>query len=373
MQSDHLDEQDNTVGTCWTVGTYNVLHPVYAVKYKERPGIDSEERSNWSIRAEAIAAYMLEAWLDIYLLQEVGQSQLRDLMRSLSEHYEMTFFVHPSRQARDGTAVLTRRCSLEVIGRQAVPLPDARNRSYMSATCVFARDRCSSLLLAILSAHLYDKSYDPEGTIVKFLQQYQSEQDRPMGRCDVVIWGGDCNRVYPASGQGPPGFQHVPGGPRTHGSRQIDWIFFSSDILGSRGETTPEQFITSSQQVLSSSGNTASDHTAEAVLLSYTGVLPAKVVAKGWSRSICTSCPRLANGKVFPTCCQSCPGGHTAQCGKRNRCQNDCGRLLNAPYSSCCQCCPDRHTEQCDLRQANLNSISPLRESVAVKVIDRRS
>ena len=353
MQSNRIDEQAQDVGTTWTVGTYNVLHPAYALKHKVTPGLDSEGCSNWSIRANAIATYIMEAQLDIYLLQEVGWNELPNLMCSLSCDYIMTFYGHPSRS--DGTAVLTQRRRLEVVARQAVPLPHASKQAHMCATCVFARDLRSHLLLAIVSAHLDPNCEEHEGTIVKFLEQCHREQD-----CHATILGGDFNQVYSASGQGPPGFQHVPGGQGTFKDRQIDWIIFSSDLLGLRGDPTPEKFIASSQQVLSSSGHMASDHTAEAVALSYTGVLLANASAEGWAGSGCEGCGRLASGGVLHICCDSCPDGHTDQCDQRSRCRHGCGRFLNAPYRSCCMRCPGRHTEQCEWRQDNLRRTASL-------------
>ena len=73
------------------------------------------------------------------------------------------------------------------------------------------------------------------------------------------------------------------------------------------------------------------------------------------SSSVCANCPRLAASPALSTCCQSCPADHTAQCRERNRCQNRCGRLLNAPHRTCCQACPTRHTRQCRSRQFELS------------------
>ena len=345
MQSDHIVEQEGNVVITCTVGTYNVLHPDYAVRHNVVQGLNRQGRSNWSLRAKAITTYILEAQLDIYLLQEVGKSELSDLKQSLYEHYEMTFFGHPGR--RDGTAVLTRRCCLEVVGKQALPLPNANKHDYMCATCVFARDLCSRLLLAIVSAHL-DSSCDHESIVVKFLQHCHRKQD-----CHAIILGGDFNKDYLCSGQGPPGFQYVPGGQGTYRGRQIDWIFFSCEMLGFRGgNSISEKFIASSRKRLSSSGNEASDHTADAVVLSYPVVLLATAGVKGWSGSVCKDCIRLANGEDFHTCCHLCSGGqHTVQCNQRNSCRFGCGRFLNAPYRSCCMLCPGKHTKQCYSRQ----------------------
>ena len=53
------------------VGTYNLLHPTYAEKYDERPGIGADGRSNWAVRAPELARVLIDGELDVYLLQEV--------------------------------------------------------------------------------------------------------------------------------------------------------------------------------------------------------------------------------------------------------------------------------------------------------------
>ena len=306
MQSNRIALQTQSDGTTWTIGTYNVLYPAYALKYEVASGLDCKKCSNWSSRANAIASYIREAQLDIYLLQEVGWEESAELMSLLAHDYTITFYKHPRRS--DGTAVLTRRWCLQVVSRQAVLLPHAGLQAHMCATCVFARDLRSHLLLAIVSAHLDPNYEDQDSTIVRFLEQCYRAQD-----CHAAILGGDFNKVYPSSGQGPTGFQHVPGGRRTYKEKQFDWIFFSSDLLGVRGDHAPEKFIISSQQILSSSGKTASDHTAEAVALSYIGVL----LAKNWADSVCEGCGRLADEGDFHACCDLCPHGHTAQCDQK--------------------------------------------------------
>lgn len=256
----------------WTIGTYNLLHPAYAVKYRERPGIDSEGKSNWSARAAAISRLLREARLDIYLLQEVGREQLSDLMACLATEYDAHIAIHPAREAGDGTAVLTRLDRFEGVGSYEVPLPDARSRPYMCAAATFARDRRTGLRLVILSAHLYEKrgkSHDPGGKILKFFEQCRRGQRGPFGAYDLAVWGGDCNRGYDASGEGPVGFHHLPGGPQTHPPRQIDWIFLSPQCAGVRGSPSTECFIESTRQVLPATGFSPSDHTGEAVAFSY--------------------------------------------------------------------------------------------------------
>lgn len=258
----------------WTIGTYNLLHPTYAVKYLEKTGLDANCRSNWPLRAEVIANLLVDAGLDIYLLQEVGREQLSDLLRLLGDRYEETFAVHPGREARDGTAVLTRRARLQVMQSCAVPLPSATGRPYMSAAAVCALDRASGLRLGVVSGHLYEargKSHDPEGRIHDFLDGCLAGESQTW-RYDIAVWGGDCNKGYMPCGQGPRGFRHVPGGPKTCKSRQIDWIFFSPQCTGMRGAPATEKFIASTQHVIAGSGCPPSDHFGESISFAYSDV-----------------------------------------------------------------------------------------------------
>eukprot|EP00931_Biecheleriopsis_adriatica_P106157 TRINITY_DN80663_c0_g1_i1.p1 TRINITY_DN80663_c0_g1~~TRINITY_DN80663_c0_g1_i1.p1 ORF type:complete len:362 (-),score=34.11 TRINITY_DN80663_c0_g1_i1:154-1161(-) len=256
----------------WTIGTYNICHPTYAVKWQEPPGIDDRGKCNWSVRVATIASLLQKSQLDIYLLQEVGQKQLSDLMKWLGAEYEVSFAVHPAREARDGTAVLLRRGRLELVERCAVPLPTERGQPYMCAAGVFVRDWVSKLRLVILSAHLYEKpgkSHNPEHKILNFLHRCEQGEEGPFETYDLAVWGGDCNKGYKSSGEGPPGFHHVPGGPNTHPPRQIDWIFLSPQCQGLRGDPSTEQFIESTQQQIAATGKRPSDHSAEAITFSH--------------------------------------------------------------------------------------------------------
>ena len=266
------------------------------------------------------------------------------LMCNLSHHYHSTFFQHSMRSdgRSDGTAVLIWRGCLDVVGTHAVPVLDANEAAYKRATCVFARCRRSCVLLAIVSAHL-DPWCDHHSTIVTFLQRCYRAQD-----CHAMILGGDFNNEdLPAW----PGFQHVPGGQPTYRDKQFDWIFFSSNLSGSRGCALTERFIAFSHEVLPTSGEMASDHTAEAVILTYIGEDLIWNGAPGWTNRTCRRCARLVAGEGETLCCTECPIQHTSLCEQRNQCRLGCHRLINAPYRSCCGRCPAGHTLQCNTRQ----------------------
>ena len=131
----------------------------------------------------------------------------------------------------------------------------------------------------------------------------------------------------------------------------LHYVFFSSNLSGSRARSPTEQFIACSHEVLPTSGEMASDHTAEAVTLTYLGEDLIRNGALGWTNRTCQGCARLVAGESELLCCTGCPGQHTSFCEERNQCRLGCHRFLNAPYRSCCGRCPAGHTLQCNTRQ----------------------
>lgn len=100
-----------------SVGSFNVLHPPYAVKYADREGINARGQSNWVERLPAIAAVLLAHDLDVYLLQEVGPAEMDDLRAHLGASYAVVYARHPARGSQradgswtggDGVALLLR-------------------------------------------------------------------------------------------------------------------------------------------------------------------------------------------------------------------------------------------------------------------------
>ena len=142
------------------MGTWNLLHPAYVLKYGDipeglAPNQNRESRGrkcNWRERAPEISARLLEGKLDIYLLQEVGEEQLADLMApnsTLAAMYEAVHTLHPGKGASgryhvattDGVAVLLRRARLCIEGHDHVDIMHKHKEEvYQHSLLVGARD-----------------------------------------------------------------------------------------------------------------------------------------------------------------------------------------------------------------------------------------
>ena len=97
---------------------------------------------------------------------------------------------------------------------------DRQDQHYMCAAVTFAVHTETKLGLAFALVHFYSKkSFDPQATLLEYLQRRSADYD-------AVVWGGDCNHVYR---QAPAGYvweeasQHRP--TRRASGKKIDWIF----------------------------------------------------------------------------------------------------------------------------------------------------
>jgi len=261
----HAAAQESLPANTFTVGTWNLLHPRYAEKYREREGVDRDGRSNWPARAPHIARLLARANLDVYLLQEVDEEQMLGLvgLQGLGG-WDVHHCTHPNREARDGVAVLMRKQCFCVVARETVPF-DAKEKErqgqhYMCAAVTFAVHIETKLRLAFASVHFYSKkSVNPQATLLEFLQRRSADYD-------AVVWGGDCNDVYR---QAPAGYvwedasQHRP--TRRSSGKKIDWIFASSGASFLQRCAAAEFLPHASRLAVPETGFGPSDHFAEAV------------------------------------------------------------------------------------------------------------
>ncbi len=253
----------------FTVGSYNLLHPTYAQKYREREGIGRDGSSNWAARMPHIARLLSVSRLDVYLLQEVDQAQAAELVRvgGITDSYDLHHCTHPNREAQDGVAVLLRRECFSVAAREQIPF-DAREEKYrgghyMCAAATFARHLETGLRLVLVSVHLYPKkSIDPQATLLAFLERRAPD-------FDAAVWGGDCNHVYaspPAGFAWEPTQAHAPtrrGLHTGHRGKKIDWIFCSRNCsLAQCGAANV--LADASRQAIPETGSPPSDHFAVA-------------------------------------------------------------------------------------------------------------
>lgn len=251
----------------FSVCTYNLLHPDYAVKWKLPQGINSLGDSNWPERVHVLGGILRESKMDVCFLQEVGESMMEDLRPYLVE-YVQEHAVHPGRRAKDGVAVLVRRQRLQVTGREVIRIagtgdaPDGNTENnYMSVLAVSALDKVTGARLVLTSVHFYaDWFHDPQETVLRYIEGLKHT-------VDVVVWGGDCNTEYTSP---PDGYVGAAETYPTRGplkkSRTIDWIFASEGAELLRSDAT-EAFVLSTKQSLEGTGLPPSDHFGEALVV----------------------------------------------------------------------------------------------------------
>jgi endonuclease/exonuclease/phosphatase family metal-dependent hydrolase len=261
----HSVAQESLPANTFTVGTWNLLHPRYAEKYREREGIGKDGKSNWPARAPHIANMLARSNLDVYLLQEVDEEQLAGLVSSGGlSGWDVHHCTHPNREARDGVAVLLRRQSFCVVAKEMVPFEakekERRGQHYMCAAVTFAVHTETKLRIAVASVHFYSKkSVDPQATLLEFFKQRSADYD-------AVVWGGDCNNVFR---QAPAGYvweeasQHRP--TRRASGKKIDWIFVTLGAPSVQRCAAAELLPDASRLVVPETGFAPSDHFAEAV------------------------------------------------------------------------------------------------------------
>ena len=265
-----------------SVATYNLLHPTYAVQYGDVEGITEGGGSNWSQRAPCIAALLRDAYLDVYLLQEIGLEQLDDLREVLGGgaspeavgqpedivgyimdlgEYVCVHVIHPGRDARDGVAILLRRDRFRLLGAWAVPLWREGDVPHMCAAAALAVVSGGRRIVFSSVHFCLKRGLDPEVPLLWHLGQL-AEKCCPVA---AVVWGGDCNRIYEKL---PTGFAFLADGmadTRPNGRlKKIDWLFATESSGLARSPRT-ENFISLTCCAVAATGRTPSDHRGEAL------------------------------------------------------------------------------------------------------------
>lgn len=266
-----------------TVGTWNVLHPKYAVKHNEAEGVTYQRGkrvSNWADRAREIGRSLQKSALDVYLLQEIGEAQLADIMPHVQDAYEEVHKVHPGRGASDGVAILLRRKKLRLEGRDHVDMlareEEYAGDVYMRAVLATARVVDTGEEVLVASAHFYaKKTEDPRGSLLKALSTRESPS--------LVVWGGDCNEVYRDQHRHGADFCTAPGGgsTRKRGHKKIDWVYARGGTRGEEGgwampevvrSVKTQAFVAASKRNVPGTHHPPSDHYGEAVCIRRAGV-----------------------------------------------------------------------------------------------------
>lgn len=232
------------------IGTYNILNPFHAVKWKTLEGLNEQQEDNWDEwRREAILDNLQRSPLDICALQEVSARTYPELAQASlggSPTQITQLYTHYTREAEGahGVTILYRADRWEVVSDQGLKTP---SEEYRCAACVDLRDARNQLVYRIISVHL--KGYNPyeEVTEVKRGEQERGDQEltsyleswtRDAEHLAGVIVLGDFNEDAEemtarggSSRQGrliTRGFTwsgaHAP--TETRSGRQIDWILY---------------------------------------------------------------------------------------------------------------------------------------------------
>lgn len=275
-----------------SVATYNVLHPRNATSFGDVEGVDQYGRSNWDSRAPGIAVLIRDGDLDAYLLQEAGLQEMVDLRKALGGErasrqsrdsngittYEMdigkyrcVYITHPRRSAKDGVAVLLHSERLKLLRHHAVPLlgnglaEAISGVPYMVAVAVLAQDSKGNRFV-FASTHFYEKKTQaPQDTLLSFLDRRLMSKE--FGPVDAVVWGADCNRGY---GEKLPGYVYCTDGmPVTRPKGMNPWIdfIFASENCSIHRSAKTHRFCRSTGKRLKLTGQSCSDHRAEAVVV----------------------------------------------------------------------------------------------------------
>mmetsp|Transcript_6009 Transcript_6009/g.14353 ORF Transcript_6009/g.14353 Transcript_6009/m.14353 type:complete len:296 (+) Transcript_6009:11-898(+) len=212
------------------VATYNVLCPVYGVKWAEREACldhKAEERaSNWDVRWPALKRNLALGRWDVVCIQEAQDVTRRHLEQAATE-MEMEFCFVPHQKRKDALAMMYRPSRLELVKH------DVRDFCGSSTGLLELRDLCTDATLRVLCTH--QRGGKPEQ--MADLMEYAEAEPAP--GCTIVC--GDFNEDFNVTGNHPAGYawanradrdlsavsrpDHKQGDDQTSGKGKVDWIF----------------------------------------------------------------------------------------------------------------------------------------------------
>ncbi|CAE7837665.1 Calm4, partial [Symbiodinium necroappetens] len=88
----------------FSICTYNLLCPTYAVKWKEQQGMAADGSSNWPVRWPVMRDILQRGQFDVLCLQEVENTELDSIVADLGSGYRAKYFKH-SRRPPDGLLI----------------------------------------------------------------------------------------------------------------------------------------------------------------------------------------------------------------------------------------------------------------------------
>lgn len=248
MKQSLSEDLSTNTPSSFSVGTYNILNPFHAVKWRTTEGLDEEGADNWDDHRRAkIIQNLKESQLDIYALQEVSARTYPELQDALASFgYAMTtLYTHFTTEVEGahGVTVLYRKDRFELLRDQCLQTP---SEEYRCATQVDLRNRQTGSTLRIISVHL--KGYNPYEEVIEIKRASQQRGDQELSHYlsttlanhhpvnEMVILGDfneDADEMFARGNESRQGVlishgfkwsgTHAPTETRT--GRQIDWIF----------------------------------------------------------------------------------------------------------------------------------------------------
>lgn len=232
------------------IGTYNILNPFHAVKWRTAEGLNEAGDDNWDQgRAQTILDNLRHASLDLCALQEVSARTYPLLAEASLDQGSCglsLLHTHATREPEGahGVAVLYQRARFELIRDVGLK---TREEEHRSASCVDLRERESGRVYRVISVHL--KGYNPYELDLEHKREAQKRGDHELKSylgdalaeldgVDGVFVLGDFNEDAPemeARGITSRQGQLIQAGFTWSGvieptevktERQIDWIFY---------------------------------------------------------------------------------------------------------------------------------------------------
>ena len=115
-----------------TIGTFNILDPVFAERHKQPQGLNSQGRSNWDSRGPRLITCIKNSNLDVICLQEVSEVSKKYFEKFTQDTYVILWSKHQSRH--DGVAILYKKDKFKHIAFKKFPSEG------LCAVCLFDQE-----------------------------------------------------------------------------------------------------------------------------------------------------------------------------------------------------------------------------------------
>lgn len=208
----------------FTIGSYNILHPEFALKHKEAAGLDVNGQSNWAGRKIEIVKKLEESNLDIICLQEVSAQSIKDLMKSPNRGKLKGYsYKHIPNQRGDGVAILWKKSVFKEKHKDEFEV----NNSVRSG---FVDLMKNGKTIRVASCHLTGGKNQVQGE--KDIHNIRERVESQAKNIDAIVIAGDFNATqdsgkikklegYKFDGDTSP--------TEIKTSRKIDWVFVKSE------------------------------------------------------------------------------------------------------------------------------------------------